>query len=98
MNACNLFGRPWQYNVNAWHGGQENIYRFVKDGINFTLIPLKRNSQPKAQKAGGKALKQMSDNAVEVTGVVKSLLQEFQEVIPDKLRVIFTPYWLDTRG
>jgi hypothetical protein len=56
------------------------------------LIPLKRNSQPKAQKAGGKALKQMSDNAVEVTGVVKSLLQEFQEVIPDKLRVIFTPY------
>ena len=60
MNACNLFGRPWQYNVNAWHGGQENIYRFVKDGINFTLIPLKRNSQPKAQKARGKALKQMS--------------------------------------
>jgi hypothetical protein len=43
------------------HGmGDRNIYKFVKDGINFTLIPLKRNSQPKAQKTEGKALKQMS--------------------------------------
>lgn len=55
MNTCNLlFGRPWQYNVNAWYGGQENIYRFDNDEISFTSMPLKGNSQPKPCKAGGK--------------------------------------------
>lgn len=39
MNACNLLsGRPWQYDVKAWHGRRENICRFVKDVINFTLM------------------------------------------------------------
>jgi hypothetical protein len=45
MNACNLlFGVPWNYNVNSWHGGRVNMYRYVKDEINFTLMPLKGNS------------------------------------------------------
>lgn len=54
MNACNLlFGRPWHYDVNAWHEGWENIYRFVKDEINFTLMHLNGNSQLQVWKAGG---------------------------------------------
>ena len=84
--------------------------------ITLTLMPLKKNSQPKARKARGKTfltitqsffleittylkdikeihafimksflLFQKIDKAVKVLEAVKPLLQEFQEVILDKL-------------
>jgi hypothetical protein len=35
MNACNLlFGKPWHFDLNAWHRRRENIYRLVKNRIN----------------------------------------------------------------
>ena len=40
MDACHLlFGRPWQYDVNAVHTGRENVYKLEKDGVRFTLLP-----------------------------------------------------------
>ena len=51
MDACHLlFGRPWQFDVNAQHMGRDNVYRLEKEGVKFTLLPLNR---PKASKAEG---------------------------------------------
>lgn len=48
MDACHLlFGRPWRYDVNAQHSGRENTYKLKKEGIKFTLLPLKMRSPTK---------------------------------------------------
>ena len=40
MDACNhLFGRPWQFNVNATHSSRKNTYQLVKEGVRYTLLP-----------------------------------------------------------
>ncbi|XP_073116020.1 uncharacterized protein [Elaeis guineensis] len=55
MDACHiLFGRPWQYDLDATHSGKDNIYHFVKDGIKITLLPLKGEIRPKASRVEGK--------------------------------------------
>ena len=41
MDVCHiLLGRPWKYDRNVTHEGNKNIYKFLKDGINHTLVPL----------------------------------------------------------
>lgn len=42
MDGCQiLVGRPWKYDREAIHDGKKNTYKFHKDGINHTLIPIK---------------------------------------------------------
>ena len=42
MDVCHiLLGRPWQYDRGAIHDGNKNTYKFHKDGIDHTLIPIK---------------------------------------------------------
>ena len=42
MDACQLlFGRPWQFDLDAQHAGRENAYQLEKDGVKFTLLPLR---------------------------------------------------------
>ena len=42
MDVCHiLLGRPWQYDREAIHDGNNNTYKFHKDGIDHTLIPIK---------------------------------------------------------
>eukprot|EP00253_Pinus_taeda_P013558 PITA_13558 len=36
-----LLGRPWQYDWKVTHDGVTNCYKFVKDGIKHTLVPIK---------------------------------------------------------
>ena len=37
MDACNLlFGRPWQFDVDATHSGRKNTYQLVKEGMRYT--------------------------------------------------------------
>eukprot|EP00253_Pinus_taeda_P021874 PITA_21874 len=36
-----LLGRPWQYDRKVGHDGKTNCYKFVKDGIKHTLVPIK---------------------------------------------------------
>ena len=37
MDASNLlFGRPWQFDVDATHSGRKNTYHFVKEGVCYT--------------------------------------------------------------
>ena len=54
MDVCHLlFGRPWQYDVNALYAGRENVYKFEKDGVRFTLLPLKQKEHSKAAREKG---------------------------------------------
>ena len=51
MDACSLiFGRPRQYVVNTKHLGRDNLYKIRKNGVNYTLVPLKKESNPKTSK------------------------------------------------
>jgi len=69
MDVCHiLLGRPWQYNRKVVHDGLTNCYKFVKDGIKHTLVPIKEEgttgkSEPKALLVSGKQfLKQVEDS------------------------------------
>ena len=45
MDACHiLLGRPWQFDRKVIHDGERNCYKFEKDGIKHTLVPLKEES------------------------------------------------------
>ena len=42
MDVCHiLLGRPWQYDRKVVHDRKTNCYKFVKDGIKCTLVPIK---------------------------------------------------------
>eukprot|EP00253_Pinus_taeda_P030633 PITA_30633 len=55
MDVCHLLlGRPWQFDRSAVHDGKTNYYKFVKDGIKHTLVPIKEENT--AETSGVKAL------------------------------------------
>ena len=52
MDACQLLFRgPWQFDLDAEHAGRKNVYRLEKDGVRFTLLPLRSRLRPKVSKA-----------------------------------------------
>eukprot|EP00253_Pinus_taeda_P010063 PITA_10063 len=56
MDVCHiLLGRPWQYDKGAIHHGKRNTYKFGKDGVNHTLLPLQEEDGPR-QKTDPKTL------------------------------------------
>ena len=51
MDACQLlFGRPSQYDLDAQHAGKENVYCLEKNGVKFTLLPLRSRARSKVPK------------------------------------------------
>jgi hypothetical protein len=41
LSACHLLlGRPWQFDLDATHGGRSNCYSFVHKGIRHVLKPM----------------------------------------------------------
>jgi hypothetical protein len=41
LSACHLLlGRPWQFDLDATHGGRSNNYSFVHQGVNHVLKPM----------------------------------------------------------
>ena len=60
MDVCHIFlGRPWKYDRGDIHDGNKNTYKFHKDGIDHTLIPIKDEGtsvapEPKALMLSGK--------------------------------------------
>eukprot|EP00253_Pinus_taeda_P022762 PITA_22762 len=65
-----LLGRPWQFDRSAVHDGKTNCYKFVKDWIKHTLVPIKEEttaeaSGVKALLLGGKEfIKQIEDSEI----------------------------------
>eukprot|EP00253_Pinus_taeda_P026966 PITA_26966 len=71
MDVCHLLlGRPWQFDRSEIHDGKTNCYKFVKDGIKHTLVPIKEEntaetSGVKALLMGGKEfVKQIEDSEI----------------------------------
>ena len=71
MDVCHiLLGRPWQYDRKVTHDGKTNCYKFTKDGVKHTLVPIKEedtaeSSGTKALLIGGKQfVKQVEGNEV----------------------------------
>ena len=47
MDACHLLlGRPWQFDRDTTHKGQNNTYSFTFGGRNITLVPAKEEPEP----------------------------------------------------
>eukprot|EP00253_Pinus_taeda_P025282 PITA_25282 len=79
MDVCHiLLGRPWQYDREAMHDGKRNTYKFEKDGVNHTLLPLPEEGRP-GQKTnpktlllgGNEYLKQMKEGEVSYAVICK---------------------------
>ena len=50
MDVCHiLLGRAWQYERGAMHDGKRNTYKFGKDGVNHTLLPLQEEDVPRTK-------------------------------------------------
>lgn len=71
MDVCHiLLGRPWQYDRKVTHDGKTNCYKFTKDGVKHTLVPIKEedtaeSSGTKALLLGGKQyIKQIGKNEI----------------------------------
>ena len=71
MDVCHiLLGRAWQYDRKVVHDGLKNCYKFFKDGIKHTLVPIKgegttETSETRALLVSGKQfLKQVEDSEV----------------------------------
>lgn len=78
MDVCHiLLGRPWQFDRSVIHDGKKNTYKFQKDGINHTLVPLQEegtaeSNDSKALLLRGKDfLQQMEDSEVNFALVCK---------------------------
>eukprot|EP00253_Pinus_taeda_P018008 PITA_18008 len=79
MDVCHLLlGRPWQFDRSAVHDGKTNCYKFVKDGIKHTLVPIKEEntaetSGVKALLMGGKEfVKQIEDSEINFAVIRRS--------------------------
>eukprot|EP00253_Pinus_taeda_P017754 PITA_17754 len=46
MDVCHiLLGRPWQYDRKVTHDGVLNCYKFEKDGVRHTLVPIREEKE-----------------------------------------------------
>ena len=55
MDACHLIlGRPWQYDIDATHRCEDNVYLFFRNDRKIILGHIKEGSVPKASKVEGK--------------------------------------------
>ena len=79
MDVCHiLLGRSWQYDRATVHDGKKNTYKFFKDGVYHTLIPMEegepssRNFDPKTLLLSGKEyLQQIEEEEVNFALVCK---------------------------
>lgn len=74
-----LLGRPWQFDRKVTHDGVTNYYKFMKDGIKHTLVPIKeeegapKTSETKALLVSGKQfIRQVEDSKIRYAVVRKA--------------------------
>jgi len=80
MDVCHiLLGRPWQYDRKVTHDGVLNCYKFEKDGVRHTLVPIREEkeaaevNEPKALLMSGKQfLKQIENSEMNYAVVRKT--------------------------
>eukprot|EP00253_Pinus_taeda_P033677 PITA_33677 len=80
MDVCHiLLGRPWQYDRKVTHYGVMNCYKFEKDGVRHTLVPIREEkettevNETKALLMSGKQfLKQVENSEISYAVVKKT--------------------------
>eukprot|EP00253_Pinus_taeda_P022668 PITA_22668 len=80
MDICHiLLGRPWQYDRKVTHDGAMNCYKFEKDRVRHTLVPIKEEketvetNETKALLVSGKQfLKQVENSEISYAVVKKT--------------------------
>ena len=80
MDVCHiLLGRPWQYDRKVTHDGVMNCYKFEKDGVRHTLVPIREEketteaNETKALLMSGKQfLKQVENSEISYDVVKKT--------------------------
>eukprot|EP00253_Pinus_taeda_P015560 PITA_15560 len=80
MDVCHiLLGRPWQYDRKVTHDGVLNCYKFKKDGVRHTLVPMREEkeaaevNETKALLMSGKQyLKQVENSEINYVVVKKT--------------------------
>jgi len=102
MDVCHiLLGRLWQYDRKVTHDGKTNCYKFVKDGIKHTLVPIKEEdvAEPSGTKAlliGGKQfVKQIEENEVNFAIVRRTrpiLLNTEQSELPIEIQELLNEF------
>jgi len=61
MSACHLLlGRPWQFDLDATHGGRSNNYSFVHKGVHHVLKPMPESDIKAAVFATSKVKKKIA--------------------------------------
>eukprot|EP00253_Pinus_taeda_P023317 PITA_23317 len=85
MDVCHiLLGKPWQYDRMVVHDGLTNCYKFVKDGIKHTLVPIKEDGIAGTIVRRAKIVLshiEVSDFPPEI----QQMLQEFTDIVVDDL-------------
>eukprot|EP00253_Pinus_taeda_P034934 PITA_34934 len=78
MDVCHiLLGRPWQYDRKVIHDGVMNCYKFEKDGVRHTLVPIREEkettkvNETKALLMSGKQFLKQVENSEKSYAVVK---------------------------
>eukprot|EP00253_Pinus_taeda_P020450 PITA_20450 len=79
MDVCHiLLGRPWQYDRKVTHDGVMNCYKFEKDGVGHTLVPIREEkeiaeaNETKALLMSGKQFLKQVENSEISYAVVKN--------------------------
>eukprot|EP00253_Pinus_taeda_P011990 PITA_11990 len=91
MDVCHiLLGRPWQYDRKVTHDGVLNFYKFEKDGVKHTLVPIREEkeavevNEPKALLMNGKQfLKQVENSEMNYAVVTKTRIVLLHTEITD---------------
>eukprot|EP00253_Pinus_taeda_P024537 PITA_24537 len=105
MDVCHiLLGRPWQYDRGAIHDGNRNTYKFGKDGVHHTLLPLQeedvpgQKTDPKTLLLGGKEyLEQIVDVQLRRKELKAAELEEEVSIGETEEKIIddFLSYWVN---
>ena len=83
-STCHLIlGRPWQYDVDATHRCQDNVYVFFKNDRKINLGPIKDSSLPKASKVEGKPSFLIVNNEDEFDKECREMKQVYVVVVTD---------------
>eukprot|EP00253_Pinus_taeda_P031637 PITA_31637 len=80
MDVCHiLLGRPWQYDRNVTHDGMLNCYKFEKDGVRHTLVPIREEKE---------TIEVNETKALLISGkqfLKQQMLEEFTDIVVDDL-------------
>ncbi|XP_031286439.1 uncharacterized protein LOC116145146 [Pistacia vera] len=75
----------WQFDVVAQHDGRENTYKLEKDGVKFTLMPMKKSSKTKASKVEERTFFTVTHSGTELVVAFKASRVMYELIVKQVL-------------